>query len=155
MLMSAVPRSMPERTSRCNDARWPRPIIRVSPHPAHRGQPTTISWNGSVRCKKEGSGYGESTGRNCPKNNGYCLSTLHNYSLKIIGPLQELALAGREPGRLSAPLALGAVPIAAGVIADPPVPTLSTLVFVATQHLRGALPHSLEHPPLGCRRHRA
>src|SRR4029453_2135041 len=115
MLMSAVPRSMPERTSRCNDVRWPRPIIRVSPHPAHRGKPTTISWNGSVRCKKEGSGYGESTGRNCPKNNGYCLSSLHNYSLKIIGHRQEFSFAVLPPLDLGKGLALRAVTIATSI----------------------------------------
>ena len=72
-----------------------------------------------------------------------------------VGHLQELPLTGREPGRLGAPLALGAVPIPAGIIADLLVATVITLGFVAPEDRRAALRDGLEHPALSRRRHRA
>src|SRR5262249_35939089 len=133
MPMSAVPRSMRERTSRCNDARWPRPIIRASPRLSHRGRPITISWSGSVRCKRGGRRYGESKGRNYRKNIGSGLSTLHNNSLKIIGDVEQLRFAGGEPGGLRPAWTLGAMPIATGVIGDLQGPTLVTLRGVPSE----------------------
>jgi len=72
-----------------------------------------------------------------------------------VGHLQELTLTSREPGRLSAPLALGAVPIAAGVVADFLVATAIALGFVAPQAGGAALCDGLEYPPLRRRGHGA
>jgi hypothetical protein len=72
-----------------------------------------------------------------------------------VGHIQEFPLTGCEPGRLSAPLTLWAVAIPAGVIADLLVATVITPGFVPAEDRRAALRDGLEHPPLGCRRHRA
>jgi hypothetical protein len=65
-----------------------------------------------------------------------------------VGHLQELTRASRKPGRLSAPLALGAVPIAAGVVADCLVATAIALGCVAPQAGGAARRDGLEDPPL-------
>ena len=68
-----------------------------------------------------------------------------------VGHLQQLAFAGCEPGSLGTPLALGAVPIAVGVITDRLVAPVITLSFVAPEDRRAARRDGLEHPVL-CRR---
>jgi hypothetical protein len=72
-----------------------------------------------------------------------------------VGHVEELAFAGRQPGRLGAPLALWAVPIATGVIADLLVATVITLGFVPAESCGAALGDGLEGPPLRRRGHGA
>jgi len=50
-----------------------------------------------------------------------------------IGHVEELRLAGREPGRLCPTWTLGAVPIPTGVVGDLHVPTLLTLSRVPSE----------------------
>jgi hypothetical protein len=55
-----------------------------------------------------------------------------------VGDVEHLTLPGSKPGRLCSPVALGAVAIATGVIADFLVAALITLGFVAPQGGRAA-----------------
>jgi hypothetical protein len=55
-----------------------------------------------------------------------------------VGDVEHLTLPGSKPGRLCSPVALGAVAIATGVIADFLVAALITLGFVAPKGSRAA-----------------
>jgi hypothetical protein len=66
-----------------------------------------------------------------------------------VGHFQNLPLPRRQPGGLGTPLALGAVPIPTGIIADLLMAAVIALGFVAPEDCCAALRDGLEHPALG------
>jgi hypothetical protein len=71
-----------------------------------------------------------------------------------VGHLQDLALPCRQPGGLGWSLALGAVPIPTGIIADLLMATMIAPGFVAPEDCCAALCDGLEYPALSRRGHR-